>query len=108
MYVPANASVTWTYIVNNTGNVPLTNVQVTDDKLGIIAFLKSGDVNGDGVLDVGETWVFELNGTAAFGSVFNNTGTVTSSYTDPSGDTVHPTSSDPTSHYIAQPGVGLS
>ena len=104
IFIPIDAPVTWTYTVNNTGTAPLSDVWVTDDMLGNITFLKSGDINGDHVLDVGETWVFEKNGTAVAG-ILNNTGTVTSTYTDPMGSTVHPTSSDPTSYYSVQPGV---
>ncbi len=34
--VPVGSPVTWTYVVTNTGNVPLADVAVTDDKLGAI------------------------------------------------------------------------
>jgi hypothetical protein len=49
-------SVTYTYTEMNDGNVPLTNVSVTDDKCSPVT-LQSGD-NGNSVLDPGETWTF--------------------------------------------------
>jgi len=51
-------SVTYTYEVTNNGDDPLSNVSVTDDKLGTISGPVSGDTNHDGKLDPGETWVY--------------------------------------------------
>ena len=93
-----NSSVTWKYTVRNTGNVPLAHVAVVDDRLGSIAGPKSGDTDQDGVLGVGETWVFELSGRAQSGS-FNHTGTVTAQYEPSGGAPVNVTASDPTSHF---------
>lgn len=51
--------VTWTYYVTNTGNIPLTNVVVTDDQLAVNPQYQSGDVGNDGIIGLtGETWVF--------------------------------------------------
>ena len=103
----ANRSLGLTYTVTNTGNVPLSNVTVTDDRLmGGIMYL-SGDVNGDMKLDVNETWVFQANGTAQPG-VYNNTGMATGSFTDDMNGTAHPMASDPSSYYGAMPGVCMS
>jgi PKD repeat protein len=57
---------TWTYVVNNAGNVALTEVAVHDDR-GIVPAYRSGDTDGDGALDPGEAWIYEANGTAVIG-----------------------------------------
>ncbi len=35
--VPVGTPVTWTYVVTNTGNIPVSGVQVTDSDLGVVA-----------------------------------------------------------------------
>jgi uncharacterized repeat protein (TIGR01451 family) len=49
--------VTYTYNVTNTGEVDLFNIDVTDDQ-GLVPVYVSGD-DGDGILNPGETWVYE-------------------------------------------------
>ncbi len=67
--VPVGNTVTWTYEVTNTGNAALTNVVVSDDQ-GVIPVFQSGD-DGNGVLDPGETWIYQANGTAEPGQYAN-------------------------------------
>ena len=74
-------TITWPYTVTNVGNVPLSNVTVTDSKTGVTPAYVSGDANSDGKLDLTETWIYEATGTAIVGS-YSNTGTATGSYTD--------------------------
>ncbi len=62
-------SVTWQYIVQNTGNVDLTNVSVVDDQVGTIACPKTS-------LDAGELMTCTASGTVASGH-YQNTATVT-------------------------------
>jgi hypothetical protein len=85
--------VEWGYLVGNTGNEALRNVQVTDDR-GVLPVLVDGDDNGNGLLDVGEFWLFEATGTATAG-LYANIGSVEA--TDDLGSVV--TDDDP-SHYL--------
>jgi len=92
--------VTWTYVVTNDGNVPLTNVVVTDDGPGHLdptPVYKSGDTNNDGILDPGEAWTYEASSVAFWDSriagQYANTATATAQY---QGQTITATYS---SHY---------
>ncbi len=78
--VNLNESVRFSYLVTNTGNVPLVNVTVTDDNgtptnptddfFGTLD--PSTDVGGDLVLSVAEAWTFNANQTATrTGQVIN-------------------------------------
>jgi uncharacterized repeat protein (TIGR01451 family) len=49
--------VTYTFVVTNTGNVPLTTVGVADDKCSPVTFV-GGDTDGDDKLDLTESWTF--------------------------------------------------
>jgi uncharacterized repeat protein (TIGR01451 family) len=50
-------TIAYTYTITNAGNTPLSAILVTDDEIEDVAY-QSGDTNGDGVLDLDETWVF--------------------------------------------------
>jgi len=97
-YISINSTVTWTYIVTNTGSLNLTDIVVTDDHPGVSPTYVSGD-NGDGVLNPGEIWTYQASGVAQAGQ-YANIGTVTG--TPPVGSNV--SDSDP-SHYYNQPQV---
>ncbi|MCB0898108.1 MAG: DUF11 domain-containing protein [Actinobacteria bacterium] len=55
--VKAGGSVTYTYEVSNTGDTPLLNVKVTDDKCAPVEY-KSGDTDENEILGLKETWTF--------------------------------------------------
>ena len=102
MVIVAGQPVVWRYTVTNVGNVPLSSVTVTDSKTGVTPIYKSGDANGDGKLDLTETWIFEAAGTAVAGN-YSNTGTAKGSYTDSAGHSRTDTASDGSSYFGAQP-----
>lgn len=86
--------VTWTYVVTNIGNVPLSNVVVTDDKEGAICTIPS--------LAVGANHTCTKTGTAMLGQ-YANLGTATGTYM---GTQVSDT--DPSHYYgkMDSPGTG--
>jgi len=56
-YAYVGDTITYTFYVYNTGDVPLSDVTVTDSVTGVATY-QSGDDNGNGLLDVNEVWVF--------------------------------------------------
>jgi uncharacterized repeat protein (TIGR01451 family) len=103
LFVPVGSAVTWTYIVTNTGNVPLTDVAVTDNVAGVTPLFVSGDTNNNSVLDVGEVWIYEATGIAIVGQ-YGNIGTVIG--TTPTGD--KPTDEDPSHYFGSNPAIRIT
>jgi len=106
--VAAGSSVSLTYIVTNTGNVPLSGITVTDDNGtpgnaadDFNATYISGDTNANNQIDVGETWTFSATRTAAAGQV-TRTGKVTAT-----GNAQSVTSSDPANYFGSAPGIAI-
>jgi uncharacterized repeat protein (TIGR01451 family) len=90
-YISVNSTVTWAYIVTNTGDVDLTSIVVTDDKLGLIGTIPS--------LVAGASQTLYAYGTATAGQYANNA-TVVGYY-----GAAEVTDSDP-SHYYNRSTVG--
>ncbi len=82
VYAEAGKPLAFQYLVTNNGNVPLTNVSVSDDKCGNATY-QSGN-SGNPTLDPGETWVYSCTYTPSFpsqlSSCLTNAGTATASY----------------------------
>lgn len=85
--ISTNRDVTWSYVVTNTGHLPLSQVRVTDDKEGAITCPQT-------TLDVAASMTCTATGKATKGQ-YENTGSVTAK--TPDGKDVQ--DSDP-SHYF--------
>ncbi|MGE3344581.1 MAG: SdrD B-like domain-containing protein, partial [Vicinamibacterales bacterium] len=85
--VPVGSTVTWTYLVTNTGNVTLTNLALTDDKIGSVSCPVSS-------LAPGASTTCTATGVAIAGQ-YTNIGTVTGK--PPVGPNV--TASDPDNYF---------
>ncbi|MFN8491898.1 MAG: choice-of-anchor E domain-containing protein [Caldilineaceae bacterium] len=65
--ITPGATVTWTYIVTNTGDITfsLAQVQVTDNQPGVTpVWMPSSDAHNDQLLSPGETWRYQATGIA--------------------------------------------
>jgi uncharacterized repeat protein (TIGR01451 family) len=83
-YAHVGATIVYTFTVSNAGPDSATGVVVTDSKAGTATYV-SGDTDGDGKLDVGETWAFTASYTVldTDPDPLPNTATVSSSTPDP-------------------------
>src|SRR3989442_670741 len=93
--VAVGSTVTWTYVVTNTGNVTLSNLTVSDDKAGAVSCPGT-------TLAPGATITCTKSGTAIAGQ-YTNIGTVTAS--NGAGQTV--TASNPDNYFGVAPAVSI-
>jgi hypothetical protein len=93
--IPIGSTVTWTYLVTNTGHVALTGVMVADDKGATVTCPKT-------TLATGESMTCTASGVAVSGQ-YTNSGTVTGF--DPAQTIV--TDTDP-SHYYGKPDLPVT
>lgn len=78
--VPAGKDVEFTYIVSNTGKSAISNLKVTDSKIGEITTISGSSFNG--TLEPGQSVIFQAKGKVEAGPYKNNaevTGTVPAS-----------------------------
>ena len=74
-------TITYTYDVSNPGNVPLSDITVTNDIAGTAVY-QGGDIDSDSELDTGEIWLYiaEYTANAEDSSPLINTVTVSGTY----------------------------
>lgn len=103
--IPVGQPVVWTYTVTNVGNVPLSNVIVTDDHAAVTigAPVKSGG-NQDDVLDLGETWEYSATGTATAGN-YTNVGRAFGTHTGCPSCPLVVNDTDPSNYFGSGPGM---
>ncbi|WP_307293762.1 DUF11 domain-containing protein [Microbacterium natoriense] len=102
--VAAGSTVTWGYAVTNTGDTPLGNVAVTDDKLADTAIDCGAGTNIIPQLAIGQTVNCSATGTAIEGD-YTNAGSVTGTPVDETGtviDSLEPVTATDTSWYHGQ------
>jgi hypothetical protein len=82
-YGKAGDAVTFTYLVNNSGSVPISNVTVIDDRCGPVVY-STGDTGDDGILEKPETWVYSCTYVPLFNvsQPLTNTATVMGAWED--------------------------
>ncbi len=94
-YIPVGDAVHWEFAVTNTGNVDLTDVTITDDRLGLVCTLD--------VLGIGQTETCGADGTAEAGQ-YANLGTATGT---PPGGLPDVSDTDPSHYFGSAPAIDL-
>ena len=111
--VPVGSTVTFTYVVTNPGDVPLSSVTARDDN-GTPANTADdfnptfigGDSNGNALLDLTETWTFTASRVATAGQ-YTNVGTASGTPAPPVGGSPV-TATDIDNHFGAVPPMSRS
>lgn len=101
-------AIEWTYTVSlaEGSNVGLSNITLTDDggpDAGFSPTYTGGD-DGDGVLEIGETWEYAFAGTAGHYD-YMNTATATGSFIDDAGHVLNAEATDSSQYHTEYTGL---
>lgn len=77
---PLTVGNTYTLTNNSSTNAPILNPSVTDERCAPVTYT-GGDANGNGLLDVGETWTYTCRQVLRSGGVFTSVTTATGTNT---------------------------
>lgn len=107
--VKAGSAVTWTYVVRNTGNVPMTVTMLTDDKIGSVCgsvgLMQLAAINElPTQLAAGGVLTCTVSGTAMAGQ-YTNTAMVTGN--NVYSPTVVVTDDNPSHYFAVNPSIDL-
>jgi len=115
----AGDTINYTVTVANTGNEALTSLSLNDPLLGtalqadlaasgVNAGLNIGDTDGDGVLDIGETWTYKGAYSVTAGDISANGGSDHAGYSGNIGDSYIDNTATATAYYGTQAITGSS
>jgi uncharacterized repeat protein (TIGR01451 family) len=108
--VATGGTVSWTYLVQNTGNIPLIDVNVSDDKQVTVTCPATRLEPSDGQPGGADEMTCTGTGTAIAGQ-YTNLGSVVATGADGDGNAVTPagsvTDDDPSHYFGSQPGITI-
>ena len=116
-YLAIGSTATFQYLVTNDGMVALSDIVLSDDhgtpgdtSDDFTPIFLGGDADGDGLLDVGETWIYEASTVVSAGQ-YTNLGAVTGTPVDADGNLVpslpQPTDTDLDNHFGARVAIDI-
>ena len=116
-YLAVGSTATFQYLVTNDGMVALSDIVLSDDhgtpgdtNDDFTPIFLGGDADGDGLLDVGETWIYEASTVVSAGQ-YTNLGAVTGTPVDADGNPVpslpQPTDTDLDNHFGARVAIDI-
>ena len=98
------------FVLTNTGNVDVSNIVVSDNVLGPIIpptpGVSGGDLDNDGILDLGEIWTVDVTGTWSAGQN-TNTGTASGDFTDDGNNVGVAGDTDDANYFGADPVIDI-
>jgi uncharacterized repeat protein (TIGR01451 family)/gliding motility-associated-like protein len=108
-YDQANQTITYTFVLENTGNVTISNVVLDDPNVTSGPTLQSGDTNSNNKLEPSETWTFtatyQITQADIDSGSFTNSATATGT---PSQGTLDPATADETITADKNPDISVN